>query len=121
ELRRDGAHGQLDDERRASSRAGALGAHVAAVQLDEVAHDREAEPETAEAARRRAVVLPESLEDEGQEPRVDAASRVADGDRDVGNHAPELAANASAGRRELHGVRQEVPEDLLQAPRVSIE
>ena len=69
-----------------------------AVQLDQVAHDGEAE---AEAAVRRVVVgvgLPEAVEDVGQELRPDALARVADRDLDVRVDAlqPDLHAPAAA-------------------------
>src|SRR5262249_57303593 len=52
-------HGEDDAERRAGVLSGALCRHRAAVQLDEVPHDREAEPEAAEAALRAPLTLPD--------------------------------------------------------------
>ena len=49
--------------------------HGAAVHLDQVADDREAEAETALGARARRVGLPEALEDVRQEGGLDAAAR----------------------------------------------
>src|SRR5579862_1495465 len=54
---------QLDDERGAPPGSAALGAHLAAVETDELAHDRQAEAEPAVTTRARAVRLPEALED----------------------------------------------------------
>ena len=51
-----GAHGherQADDERRSLVLAAALRFNGAPVQLDELFHDRQAEPEAAVRARRR--------------------------------------------------------------------
>ena len=52
--------------------AAALRLHGPAVQLHDVPHDCEAEPEPPVGARRRAVGLPEPIEDVGQEVGMDA-------------------------------------------------
>ena len=57
------------------SLAAARRLHGAAVQLDDVAHDREPEPEPAGLARRRRIGLAEPLEDVRQEIRRDADRR----------------------------------------------
>ena len=59
------------------SGARALGANRAAVQIDDVANDGEAEAEAAEQSRRRAVLLREAIEDVRQELGLDAAALVA--------------------------------------------
>src|SRR5262249_36146735 len=58
---------QRDREAGPAVAARALGAHVPAVQLDDVPDDRESEPEAAVPPRARAVRLPEALEELGQE------------------------------------------------------
>ena len=60
-VRDDGFERQREPERRAFARF-ALGADLAAHQLDEPAHDRKAEARAAEATRRRGVRLHERLE-----------------------------------------------------------
>src|SRR5205085_327854 len=56
---------KLDREGRAAPHAFRFGANCAAVQLDQVSHYREAEPESAVRARGGLVALPEAVEDEG--------------------------------------------------------
>ena len=87
----------------------------AAVQLDDVADDRQAQAEAAGLARRAGVGLAEPLEHERQELRLNADAGVADDDLDVRVDALEPHLHAAALRRELDGVRQQVPDHLLQA------
>src|SRR5262245_58762953 len=58
---------QRDRERRALPRALALGAHAPAVELDEMAHDREPETETSVHTRDATVGLTEAIEHVRQE------------------------------------------------------
>ena len=62
-----------------------------------------------------AVGLREPLEDVRQEGRLDALSGVGDDDDDIVAGVLHLDAHASAARRELDRVRQQVPHDLLEA------
>ena len=101
-------------ERRALAFAGAGRVHRAAVHLDDVADDGEAQPETAGLSRRASVGLAKALEHMRQEIRPDADARVADDDLDVRVHAFEAHLHAAVLRRELHRVRHEIPDDLLQ-------
>ena len=119
---------QLDGERRALSLARTLGVDGAAVQLDDVPDDREAEPEPAVRPRDAAVGLAEAIEEERAELRGEPRTRVADGDLDVRVHALEDHLHASVPRREPDRVREQVPHDLLQPvgiaddePRLRIE
>ena len=72
------ANRQADGEARALVQAVALGADLPAVQLDEVADDREAEAEAAVRARARGVGLAERVEHVREERRVDADAGVGD-------------------------------------------
>src|SRR5438034_11216006 len=56
---------KLDGEDGPAPFAGAFRAHVAAVELDDVTHDREAQPETTIAASDRRLALSEAVEHEG--------------------------------------------------------
>ena len=85
------------------------------MQLDQVAHDAEAEPEAAVRPRAGAVCLPEPLEDVRQELCADPLARIAHGELDVRLGAPEVDVDAPAFGRELDGIRQEVPDHLLEA------
>ena len=78
---------QRHGEGRALADAGAAHVDVAAVQPHEIVDDRQPEPETAVAARRRAVGLAEAIEHVRQERAVDADAGVGD-----------LDANAVADR-----------------------
>src|ERR1051325_634429 len=102
------------DERRALAFAFAARGHASAVLLDEVSHEREPEAEARKRARARAVALSKSLEDERQDVRGDAHAAVADGDLPARADPGERHVDAAAARRELHGVRQEVPDHLLE-------
>ncbi len=62
----------------------------------------------------------ETLEDVRQEFRRDAFARVADADLDVRVDARQHELHAPALRRELHGVGDEIPDDLLQPIRVAV-
>src|SRR5690606_23328470 len=99
----------------AAALARALRLDGAAVQLDEVPHDREPEAEPAVRARGGGVGLPEALEEPWQRRGADAGAVVADGEPDVAPGVRERDRDPAAARRELHRVRDEVPDHLLEA------
>src|SRR5207237_7160947 len=68
---------QADDERRSPELARALDLHRAAVELDQVTDDGQAEAEPAVAACGRALALTKALEDVRQEVGANAGARVA--------------------------------------------
>src|SRR5205085_10299645 len=74
---------KLEREGRAAPRAFRFGADCAAVQLDQVSHYREAEPESAVRARRGLVALPEAVEDVREEVGANPRARVRDEDARV--------------------------------------
>src|ERR1041385_638349 len=82
-------------------------------------HDRESKSEAAVRARRRAIALSEALEDVWAEVRADAGASVFDRHFGVAVHVRQLYADATAFGRELDGIGEEVPENLLQAFRVA--
>ncbi len=84
------------------------------MQIDEVMHERQADTETAVRPRAAAVRLPEALEDVRQRSGWNALPRVAHHDLDVEVAAAELELHHAAGGRELHGVLQQVADDLAQ-------
>src|ERR1044072_7275371 len=112
-------NGQLDREGRTLSLAFGFGTHAPAVQLDEVADDGEPEPEAAVDARRGLVALAEAVEEVRYKRRSYPGARVLHGDARVRALAPDVCAHLAADGRELDGVREEIPEDLLQTPRVA--
>src|SRR6185369_11986379 len=75
------AQREADDELAALARPVALRLDPAAVQLDEAAHQRQAEPEAALRTDARALHLGEGLEDLRQHLRGDADAGVAHPDR----------------------------------------
>ena len=66
-------------------------------------------------SRRRAVGLAETFEHVGEKLFVDPLSRVADDDLDVTFRLTKLNLHASLIGRELDGVREKIPDNLLQA------
>src|SRR6185369_2460256 len=112
---------QPDRERRPGSGAFARGADAPAVQLGEIADNRQAKTKAAVLARKPAVGLSETLEQMRHELRVDALAIVFHDDVDetpIGA-ALEREPDMSAARGELDGVRQQVPHDLLKPVRVA--
>jgi len=110
---------QPHPERRPLALAVALRLDAAAVQLDEVAHDGQTQPETAVPAARAGVGLPEAVEHMRQEFSRNALARVGDDDLDVrfpGSARAHLDAASFGG--ELDRVRHQVQQDLFQSRRV---
>jgi hypothetical protein len=85
------------------------------VQFDELLHQGQAEAKAAVCACRRVVGLAEPLEHMGQELGDDAPSRVAHGNLDRLSDASRGDFHATTRRGELDGVREQVPDHLLQA------
>src|SRR6266436_2255333 len=106
--------GQLDHEGRAAPFPRTLGEDDPPVELDEMAHEREPEPQPAVGPRTAAIALAETVEDEREKLRRDPLSRIADEQLDMRADLLQLDLDPPALRRELHRVAQEVPCDLLQ-------
>ena len=96
-----------------------LDAHRAAVQLDQVSDDCESEPEPPVLPRCAAETLAEPLEYVREKVGVDAGTRVANRDCDEIGVLGNIDVDAAAARRKAYGIRQQVPYDLLQAPRIA--
>src|SRR5207253_1335811 len=111
----DARIGQLDRERGALALALAGGGDGAAVQIDELAHDGEAQTEAALGARTRRITLPEPVEDVREEGPGDPLARVPDGQARAVVEGLEADLDAPLRRGELDGVREQVREDLLDA------
>src|SRR5438876_11761903 len=94
---------------------------VPPVELDEVAGDREAEPQAAERPRDGSIGLPEALEEVGEELGLDALARVANRQLEVGIHALEHDVDAPALGCELDRVGKEIPHHLLQPVRIALD
>src|ERR1044071_239561 len=91
------------------------GGDGASMQFGEVLGNGEPEPEAAVVTRERRVRLAEAFKYVWQEVGRDTSTRVADGDFDVRVDACQAQLHLAALRRELNGVRQEIPDELLQA------
>ena len=115
ELRVHGHQRQPNAERRALVFAGARRLHRPAVHLDDVANDGQAESEAAGLSCRARLGLAETLEHVLQEVGMDAHARVAHDNLDMRVHAFEANLHAAMLGRELHRIRHEIPDDLLQA------
>ena len=98
--------------------AGTRGLDGAAVQFDDGLCDRQTETEPAMRPRGAAVGLPETIEHVGHERRRNPLTGIADGHLDVTVAGLERELDASFRRRELDGVRQQVPDHLLDAVRI---
>ena len=79
----------------------------------------QAEAEPAMMTREAGLRLPETLEELRQEFGGDTAPAVGHGDPRVRLRALQAHVDPPARRGELDGVRDQVPEDLLQARRVA--
>ena len=110
--------GQPHAKRGAEAFAGTFGRDGAAVELDEMADDGEAEAETAVAASGPRIRLTKTLEHVGQEIGRDAGTGVDDGDLDSGVHARHAQRDRARFGRELNRIGQQVPDDLLQPIRI---
>src|SRR5262249_26986862 len=117
--RSDGADRQRHFEGRALAFSRASGINRPAMQLDQVFDESQAEAEAAVPSSARRVGLAEAVKDVWQEIRADAFARVAHGDANVWVHALQLRFDATALRRELDRVGEQVPDDLLQPVRIA--
>src|SRR5882724_11675126 len=82
----------------------ARNAHRPAVQLDQLLHERKADPRSLEAASLRSLHAMKALEDVRYLRRRDPAAAVAHGQLDAIAARPEADGDLS-GERELEGVR----------------
>src|SRR5262249_20541256 len=108
-----------DLDSRATTHTRTYNCDEAAVHLDDVARDGQAETQAAIPARVRAVSLAEPLEDVRQEERLDADAGIADRDLDLVSGAPQPRLDAPAFVCELDGVREQIPDGLLQTAAVA--
>src|SRR5204862_6815353 len=113
-------YGKAYDELAPRAAAFTLRLDRAAVQLDQSAHEREADSQATLGAVERRAALHEQVEHEGQDVAGDPFAVVADADlhllaavRQDGTH-PDV----SGMRRELEGIVDEIADHLLQPHRV---
>ena len=113
--------GKYDGERRPLPEAGALRADRSSVQLDQPAHEREADPEAALGVVLGARHLYERVEEGLQRLGRDADAAVAHADLELAVPLARRQLHASAVRRVLDRVREQVAEDLLQPDRIGVD
>ena len=89
------------------------------VHLDDVPHNRQPEPQSRGVARQSSLRLSKPFEHVRQEVRTNTDTGVADDDIDVRIHAFDPDLDASLLWRELHRIRQKIPDDLLQSIRIT--
>jgi len=85
----------------------------AAVQIDDVTHNRESQSHAGVVPGAGTVGLPEALEHERQKVRIDADARVGHCDRDILRRRCQAYIDMTARGRELDGVGEQVPKNLL--------
>ncbi len=96
--------------------------HRSAVQLDEVSDDREPEPEPAVLTACGRIPLTEPLEHVREKIRLDSGSIVGYADlHAAGFDLTQLHRDRAAALRELHSVRQEIPDHLLEPLRITVD
>src|SRR5262249_57806788 len=93
----------------------------AAEKLGKMADERQPDAEPALGARAAAVALSEPVEDERKQLPIDADAGVADHDLQVRVDAPKRDLDPASLRRELDGVHEEVPDDLLDPVRIAVD
>ena len=76
--------------------------------------DGQADPEAPVPSRGARVGLPEVLEHVGKKLRRDALAAVGDDHLEIGLHAVQVDANRPSLRSELHGIGEQIPDDLLE-------
>src|SRR5262249_36950029 len=110
---------QGDGEGGAAAGAVALGGDAAAVQLDELLDQGEADAEAAVLAAGGGVGLAEALGEGGQEVGIDTPAVVAHDQAGLRVGAVERDLDPAPLEGELDGVGQQVPGHLLEARRIS--
>ena len=102
-------HGKLDDECCALSFSGAVGAHLSAMELDQMFDDGQSQAQTAVAPRGRCVGLSETFEKMGKKLGADSFAGIDDAYFHMAIHAAEADLHLSTLGCELDGVGKEIP------------
>ena len=114
-------HGQAHVEGRSLALAIARGMHGASVHFDDVPHDRQSDTQSGGLTRGARVGLSKTVKDMRQEFGTDAHARVADDDLDVGIDPFNPYLYPTILRRELDGVGQQIPKNLLQSIGIAVD
>src|SRR3989442_236225 len=97
----------------------AVGTNGPPVHLHEVPDEREADSESRLRSRQRGIPLAKTVEDIWKQHGGDASSGVHDAKLHLGFRALEPHIDPAIRRRELDGVGEQVPDDLLEALGIS--
>jgi hypothetical protein len=89
--------------------------------LDQVLYDRKSQSKAGSAPRPGGILLPEAVEDVGEELGLDPDASVGHRDLDVRVHALQQDLDPAIPPGELDCVGQEVPHHLLQPVRVAVD
>ena len=111
----DATRGKRDAKGRSLAEALAVRGDLAAVRLDELPHDCQAEAEPPVPPRRCLIGLLERIEHVREELGRNPRTVVGHVDGDLVDLASRGEPHVTALRSELDGVREQVPHDLLQA------
>ena len=84
-------------------------------------NDRQSEAQSTKFTSDASIGLGERVEDSGQHAGIDSHSAVGYLDDHTLLLSPAADAYAAAGGRELDGVLDEIPEHLLQPPRIRFD
>src|SRR6185436_7778250 len=101
--------------------AGTVGHDAATVQFGKLAHHGESQAETAVLAFAAGIGLAEGIEYMREELPADAFAVVGDADFYLRAYARQCQCYVTAVPGELHRVRQQIPDDLLQPGGVAIQ
>ena len=91
------------------------------MQVDDVAHDRQAEPEPAAGALQRLVALDEALEDVLEQLARNAVAVVGDREQRLAAILAQVDADVPRRRRELGGIGEQVADHLGQPHRIAVD
>ena len=114
-------HRQAHREPRALPFPIAVGGNRPSVKLDQRAHNSEPESQTCVAARRRAVGLAKALEHVREKRSVNPQTGIVHLDDRLARLQAECQGDAPSLGCELHRIRYEIPDDLLQPARVAVD
>src|SRR5262249_31694139 len=92
-----------------------FGIDPAPVHFNEGLGDGEPHTQTAESSRTRRIGLSKTLEDVREKIRINPLTRIGDLHEDMAVRSFEADTNLSSCRGELHGIRQQIPNDLVKA------
>src|SRR6185503_19112237 len=110
---------QLDPKRGTLAQPAALRKNAAALELHQVTSNRETKAKAAMRAGDPGIRLTEAFEDVREKLGWNTDARVADGDVDVRIPTRETHLDAAAPVGELHGVREQIPQNLQETFRIA--